>query len=121
MDKFDKYVAYGEVSDFNENGSFKTPNNYPTIVMLGAPWCGHCKHLKPIFADCAERLAGKVRCITLQESGEQPTNTEACKIVGKVINLRGYPTLLKLNTEGNIVGDYDGQRTVDAICQWALQ
>ena len=121
MANFDKFVVYGETTDFNENGSLKNANGYPTIIMLGAPWCGHCKNLKPIFGECGERLAGRVRCMTLQESGEAPSNTQACGMISKLINLRGYPTLLKLDANGNIVGEFQGQRTAEAICQWATQ
>jgi thioredoxin-like negative regulator of GroEL len=120
METFDKYVMYGEVADFTENGNLKNSNGYPTIVMIAAPWCGHCKTLKPIFGDCASRLKDKVRWVTLQESGEQPSNSQACEMLGKIIKLRGFPTMVKFDVNGNRLGEYEGQRSVDAIAQWAL-
>jgi thiol-disulfide isomerase/thioredoxin len=118
-DTFNNFVVYGEIDDFNSDGSLKEPNGVPTIIFLGASWCGHCKTLKPAYGESAEKLKGKVRFMTLQDSDEEKSNMDACKMISKIINLKGFPTLLKLNKEGKIVEEYNGKRTQEAICEWS--
>jgi len=79
-----------------------TKDNWSEKVHLGvsfvkfyAPWCGHCKHLAPIWSDYAEEaikgsedkegiIVGKVDC-TIE------------KIICKRYNVYGYPTLKVFN------------------------
>ena len=77
------------------------------MVMFYAPWCGHCKSLKPKFDQAARnnsndmvRLA-KIDCTVHQT---------ACGEYG----IQGYPTL-KVFSPGGKVEDYTGAREASAI------
>ncbi|KAK3067044.1 hypothetical protein LTS18_001338, partial [Coniosporium uncinatum] len=88
-------------------------SNYTSIVEFYAPWCGHCKNLKPAYEKAASNLAGlaKVAAVNCDEE----TNKPFCGSMG----VQGFPTLKIVKpgkTKGKpMVEDYQGQRTAKAI------
>jgi len=91
-------------------GNFKestTEGNW--LVEFYAPWCGHCKHLAPIWESLATALkeethVGKVDC-TVEK--------DICSKFG----IRGYPTI-KYVSAGEF-RDYSGKRTVEDFTAYA--
>ncbi|KAF2468031.1 thioredoxin-domain-containing protein [Lindgomyces ingoldianus] len=88
-------------------------SNYTSIVEFYAPWCGHCRNLKPAFESAAKSLAGiaKVAAINCDDEMNKPF----CGQMG----VQGFPTL-KIVRPGKKPGkpsveDYQGQRTAKAI------
>lgn len=73
------------------------------LVEFYAPWCGHCKSLKPIYEKVAEAFANEKSCVVAALDA-----TEANSIAQKY-GVTGYPTL-KIFTNGE-VKEYDGDRT----------
>jgi protein disulfide-isomerase A6 len=78
-----------------------------------APWCGHCKNLKPAYETAAKSLAGiaKVAAVNCDEEMNKPF----CGQLG----VQGFPTL-KIVRPGKkpgkpIVDDYQGERTAKGI------
>lgn len=57
----------------------------PAIVFFYAPWCGHCKSLKPEFTKAARKLGAKVDFIKY--------DADANKGQAAAFDIRGYPTL----------------------------
>lgn len=80
-----------------------------TLVKFFAPWCGHCKKMAPDFIEAAAELKGKAVLVDLDATVE--------KDLAKKYDVRGFPTL-KLFSKGEVVSDYKGGRTKDAIIEY---
>ena len=82
-----------------------------TILMMYAPWCGHCKHLAPEFAKAAKNVNGKALFAAVD-------CTEHENICAKY-QVQGYPTVKVFNAQkGRNVrspSDYNGPREAKAI------
>jgi protein disulfide-isomerase A6 len=80
-----------------------------------APWCGHCKNLKPAFESAAKSLAGiaKVAAVNCDEE----TNKPFCGQMG----VQGFPTLKIVRPSKKpgkpTVEDYQGQRDAKSIVE----
>jgi protein disulfide-isomerase A6 len=90
-------------------------SNYTSIVEFYAPWCGHCKNLKPAYEKAAQSLAGiaKVAAVNCDEEVNKPF----CGQMG----VQGFPTL-KIVRPGKkpgrpIVDAYEGPRTAKGIVE----
>jgi len=77
------------------------------LVEFYAPWCGHCKHLAPIWDELATKTevnVAKVDCTV--EKDLMPR-----------FGVRGFPTI-KFIKDGQVY-DYKGARTVDAFLSFS--
>lgn len=87
----------------------------PWLVALVAPWCGHCKNLKPEWAKAATELKGKVKLGSLDATAHPATAAK--------YNVRGYPTV-KFFPSGrkdrSSADEYEGGRSASDIVTWAL-
>ncbi|XP_037092879.1 protein disulfide-isomerase A5-like [Pollicipes pollicipes] len=79
------------------------------LVMFYAPWCGHCKRMKPAYAEAAAKLA---------EAGVPGVLATVDATVQRGLHnrfdVRGFPTL-KHFRHGKFVSDYTGERTTEAL------
>ncbi|PSC75600.1 disulfide isomerase-like 1-4 [Micractinium conductrix] len=82
------------------------------LVEFYAPWCGHCKALKPEYAKAALALKDYSEDVGLAKVDA----TEEKEIAGK-FEIQGYPTL-KWFIDGKEASDYSGGRTADDIVRW---
>eukprot|EP00887_Chlorella_sp_A99_P005246 scaffold1.g5246.t1 len=78
------------------------------LVEFYAPWCGHCKALKPNYAKAATILKGHDASIV--DATEE-------KELGKKFEVQGYPTL-KWFVDGKLAMDFSGGRQADDIVRW---
>ncbi|CAH1967592.1 unnamed protein product [Acanthoscelides obtectus] len=85
------------------------------LVMFYAPWCGHCKRMKPDYIEAAKDLAsqGYDQCMAMVDCTENPEVTEEYEI-------SGFPTV-KLFKDGKFVTDYKGKRTTEDIKSFVLR
>ncbi|CDF32155.1 Protein disulfide-isomerase, PDIA-4 Endoplasmic reticulum lumen [Chondrus crispus] len=80
-----------------------------TLVKFYAPWCGHCKKMAGDFKEAATELKGKAVLVDLDATVE--------KDLAQKYGIQGFPTL-KLFSKGEVVSDYKGGRTKDALIQY---
>jgi len=85
------------------------------LVEFYAPWCGHCKTLKPHWDSAARSLGGKVKLGALDATVHT--------VVSGRYGIQGFPTI-KVFGAGKKDGsaeEYDGGRTADDIVRWATE
>jgi protein disulfide isomerase family A protein 3 len=83
------------------------------LVMFYAPWCGHCKRLKPEF----EKSSGDLLANDPPVSLVKVDCTEGGKDTCGRFEVRGYPTL-KIFRNGELSSDYNGPREAAGITKY---
>jgi len=84
-----------------------------TLVMFYAPWCGHCKRLKPEFEKAGGILLGNDPPVQLAKVDCTEGGKDTC---GK-FEVKGYPTL-KIFRNGELSSDYNGPREAAGITKF---
>ncbi|KAK7595556.1 hypothetical protein V9T40_013381 [Parthenolecanium corni] len=84
-----------------------------SLVMFYAPWCGHCKRLKPDFEKAAQILSKNDPPITLVKVDCTESGKSTCNNHG----VSGYPTV-KIFRYGKFVKEYTGPRNADGIVKY---
>uniref|UniRef100_A0A2L2Y1B4 Protein disulfide-isomerase A5 n=1 Tax=Parasteatoda tepidariorum TaxID=114398 RepID=A0A2L2Y1B4_PARTP len=83
-----------------------------SLVMFYAPWCGHCKAMKPAFAEAAAKLKEKnVDCIlaAVDATVERSLATKH--------SIKAFP-IVKYFSHGKLIAEYNKGRTVEDIVQF---
>jgi len=96
-------------SDFKS----KVATHENTLVMFYAPWCGHCKRMKPEFDKAAIELAASDPPVQLIKVDCTEAGKDTCGQYG----VSGYPTL-KQFTFGADAKDYNGPREASGIIKY---
>jgi protein disulfide isomerase family A protein 3 len=83
------------------------------LVMFYAPWCGHCKRLKPEFEKAGGDLLANDPPVSLVKVDCTEGGKDTC---GK-FEVKGYPTL-KIFRNGELSADYNGPREAAGIIKF---
>jgi thiol-disulfide isomerase/thioredoxin len=83
---------------------------------LYAPWCGHCKTLRPEWAKLATQLKGIANVAKIDASVNRQFD--------KTYDLKGYPHIVLIPggpKDMKVYTRYEGARTADAMAEWAKE
>jgi protein disulfide-isomerase-like protein len=106
-------IAASDVVDLNManfDESIESEKDKPWLIEFYAPWCGHCKHLAPVWEDLASQLKGQA-VVAKVDATEN-------KKLGSRFRVRGYPTI-KMVYQGHYY-DYEEGRSVDAFTNFVM-
>jgi len=82
------------------------------IVAFTAPWCGHCKKLKPIYEEVAKDFASESNCVVANVDADAKPN----RPLAEKYEIGSFPTIMFFpkGKDAEPV-DYDGERTEEAF------
>lgn len=83
------------------------------FVEFYAPWCGHCKNLKPEYIELAKLVQGKVKVGAV--------NCDEEKSLCSQFGVQGFPTVKWFGANKQSPEDYQGERTAAALSDFALK
>lgn len=83
----------------------------PAVVMFHAKWCGHCKNTMPNFQKAAAMSKIPFLCVEHSVSEEK---------LAKKLGITGYPTIMRFQ-QGEMISEYQGNRTAEDIAKFANQ
>ena len=79
--------------------------------MFYAPWCGHCKKLKPDYSRAAAALKGQAHMVAV--NCDLPANMK----LKQTFDIKGFPTLSYFR-DGQLQFGYGGEHSFQSLVDW---
>ncbi|WVO14772.1 protein disulfide-isomerase domain [Cryptococcus depauperatus] len=99
----------GRVLEADEQALEKLKADGPVLAEYYAPWCGHCKQLRPTYEQLAQNLKGKLTVAAI--------NCEEHKSFCTDSGVNGYPTIRLLHHGTR--SEFTGPRTLTKLIEFA--
>ena len=80
------------------------------LVEFYAPWCGHCKHLVPIYEQLGEKFKDRSD-VVIAKMDATANELEHTKV-------NSFPTIKLFKKGDNQVIEYNGERTLDGLTRF---
>lgn len=92
-------------SDFIiKNGKAIVPSNHPGMLLIYADYCPHCHVFIPTFNKIQTIVGDKFPMMSIEHSLISSS-------LNKALDFSGYPTIKFFDQQGNLIKDYNGERT----------
>lgn len=110
-----------------QQGGSDSKKQKTIVCKIYANWCGHCEHLKPVWAELKNTMKPNknISMIEIEESEMNEKLGELNKNCKTDIQVKGFPTIVKICTGGKgsepMVEYYENERTVEAIRAWIMK
>ncbi|KAI0303760.1 thioredoxin-like protein [Multifurca ochricompacta] len=85
--------------------------DHDTIVTFTAPWCGHCKSLKPIYEQVARDFLPETNCIVANIDADSEANRPLALKYG----IQSFPTIKFFPKGGEPVAYEGGRKEADFV------
>ena len=91
--------------------------NASLFTFFYAPWCGHCKKMKPDWIKASQKVnTGSTMKMVMVDLGD--SNNKDQEQLRNEYGIQGYPTIMDI-VNGKKGSEYSGDRTPDALVKYA--
>ncbi|KAF8627025.1 hypothetical protein AX15_004605 [Amanita polypyramis BW_CC] len=95
------------ILDYKDFDEIALDDSKNVLVTFTAPWCGHCKSLKPAYSEVATIFKSEDNCVVANIDADDQKN----KGIAGRYDVKGYPTIKFFPAGSKEPIDYRGGRT----------